>query len=111
VNSGLNLSNCISLVYLDARGSNFTSVTFAEGGMLQEAYLESPIAVTLKSLSFLKDDKLSIADYSKIKSLRIEDCPSINTLDFINKAINLESLRLIDISWTLEDSNLLKTLS
>lgn len=108
---GLDLKKCVSLLYLDARGSSFTSYEFAAGGLLQEAYLQSPTSLTLRELQYLTDQNLHIGSYDRLVKLRWENCPNLDALAMVNAAVNLNRLRIIGVNWTLADISKLKAYS
>ncbi len=109
VTSVLDLSDLIQLRYIDARGSGFKGFAFANGGLLEDAYLEAPSSLTLQNLSAL--DNLSIEDYSNLETLTFENCPYVDCVSLLNAATNLKRVRLLDVDWELDDASLLETLS
>lgn len=106
----LDLTNCPSLLYVDATGSGFTGYAFATGGLINTANLHAPTGLTMRDLSYLDNNGLDITDYSRLAVLRVENCPDINTLTLINAATNLTTLRLVGINWTLPTTALLNDL-
>lgn len=108
--SVLNLSKCPALTYVDATGSGFTGYEFADGGLLQTAILEAPTSLNMRNLSYLTDENLTINDYSKLISVRLENLPYIDTFNIVNNAVNLQIARLIAIDWELETSSILDRL-
>lgn len=109
-NSALNLENCPALLYVDATGSSFTGYSFAEGGLIEEAKLNKPTALTMVNLLYLTDSKFSIADYSRLISLRVDNTSKIDTLALVNNASVLQIVRLIGIDWLTQDTNALNRL-
>ena len=110
INSGLDLSKCQSLIYLDASGSSFTGYEFAVGGLLAEAYIEAPTALSFRNLYYLEDENLHVTDYSNLDTLRIENCSGIDALVIIDEATNLARLRVLDVDWTLPETTILNKL-
>lgn len=110
INSGLDLSKCQSLIYLDASGSSFTGYEFAVGGLLTEAYIEAPTALSFRNLYYLEDENLHVTDYSNLDTLRIENCSGIDALAIIGEATNLARLRVLDVDWTLPETTILNKL-
>lgn len=106
----LDLTNCPSLLYVDATGSGFTGYAFATGGLINTANLNAPTGLTMRDLSYLNNDGLDITDYSRLSVLRVENCPDIDILTLINSATNLTTLRLVGIDWTLPTTDLLNQL-
>lgn len=111
VNAPLDLSNCVSLETLDARGSSFTGYTFAQGGKLAEAYINAPTTLSMRDLQHLTDANFHVTSYANLTRLRIENCPNVDSLAIINAADNLETLRAIGIDWTLADTVILDAIS
>lgn len=118
-NSNLDLSNCSSLLYLNAGGSGFTGYTFADGGVIEEAILEKPTTLTMMNLPYLTDEYFTINDYSRLVSVRFENSPNIDSFNIINSAINtqltngtllLQIVRLIGIDWTMPNDSVLNRL-
>lgn len=107
VKSTLDLSGCQALLELDVRGSGFTGITFAVGGLLQKALLCSPASLNMRSLYYLTDDTLSLESYDNLSTIRLEDCPSIDSLALVQLATNLSRVRILDIDWTLATTDLL----
>lgn len=104
VNSSLDLSGLQSLKELDTRGSEFTGFSFAVGGLLNKAYLEAPASLTMRNLYYLTDDNFIVQDYSKLTSLRFEDCPGINSFTLVMLSTKLNRARILDIHWELPNT-------
>ena len=107
VKSTLDLSGCQALLELDVRGSGFTGITFAIGGLIQKALLCSPASLSMRSLYDLTDANLSLESYANLSTIRLEDCPNIDSLALVNLATNLSRVRILGIDWTLATTNLL----
>lgn len=109
--SGLNVTNCPSLIYVDASGSSFTGYEFADGGVLETAYIEKPTSIVFRNLQYLDSSNLQINDYSRLSTLRVENCPNIDTLALVNNATGLAYVRLLGVDWELgDDSSVLRRL-
>lgn len=106
----LDLTNCPSLLYVDATGSGFTGYSFATGGLVNTAIINTPTGLTMRSLDYLDDNGLDINSFANLAVLRVENCPDINSLALVNAATNLTTLRLVGIDWTLATTDLLNTL-
>ena len=101
----LDLSNCPALLEVDATGSDFTGVTFADGGLINKAIIKRPTTLTMLNLNYLDDTGLSIADYTGITGLRVENTPGIDVRNIINAIPTdpvdvLDIVRLIGMDWT-----------
>ena len=110
INTGLDLSNCQSLTYLDASGSSFTGYEFAVGGLLAEAYIESPTSLSMRNLYYLEDENFHVTSFDNLDTLRIENCQGIDSLTIVNEATNLARARLLDIDWALAETTVLNRL-
>lgn len=106
----LDLSGCQSLRTLDVRGSGFTGINFAVGGLIKTALLCSPASLTMRSLYYLTDNTMSLESYSNLTTLRFEDTPNINSLSLVNLATALSRARILNIDWTLSDTSVLNRL-
>ena len=106
----LDLSKCPELKYINAAGSGFTGFEFANGGLLNEAYVNAPSSLVLRNLDYLTNVDLHITDLSAITSLRLEGGKAFDNYTFINSLTNLNVLRLTNINWTLSNSSLLDRL-
>lgn len=128
----VSLSNCKSLEYLNVEGcssltqaldlgenlmlkelytrrSGVTGVTFAKGGRIKTALLNSVSSITAKGLRYL--ESLTMATYTELKTLVVEDSPAFDALSVIQNAANLNRLRLTDVEWHLETAKLLVELA
>lgn len=102
--SNLVLTNCPSLLYVDATGSGFTGYEFADGGLIETAILNRPTSLVLRNLTHLTDNGLTIADYTGLMSIRFENVPNVNSFTIYDAATSLQIARLIGVSWHLNNS-------
>ena len=94
--SVLGLANCPGIEEVYATGTAITGVEFPESGCLRIAQLPATIAnLTIKHQLYI--EQLSIAGYDAIKTLWIENCPTIDGFDILTKSPNVERLRLTDV--------------
>ena len=123
----LNLSGCISLKELYLENTAFTSVSFANGGLLEIAHLPSSISILTLSKSIYLED-LTIESVTKLTQLTAENCSfddsailtigSTSTtqavkdiiLNIIESSTNLSRIRIIGLDWSLAATTLLNTL-
>lgn len=122
--SSLDLTGCDALVSLEAKCDNYTpesdddvpgvtGVAFAPGGKIQTAHLPRVSTFSARSLKSLTD--LTFAGYDKLRSLRIENCPTINTLEIVintqptddNTNTGLTRARILGISWVMTSTSVL----
>lgn len=104
----LNLSVLNNLKELYAHGSNIGGVTFADGGRIEIAELPAISSFTMKNLIYLTT--LDIADLSKLTSLTVENCNTVDLLTILKNAPNVNRVRITNIDWTFEDTSLLERL-
>lgn len=104
----LNLSALNNLKELYAHDSNIGGVTFADGGRIEIAELPAISALTMKNLMYLTT--LDITDFSKLITLTVENCNTVDLLTILNSATNINRIRVVGIDWTLEDTKLLERL-
>ena len=115
-NTVLDLSNCVSLIYVDATGSAFTGYEFPDGGILETAICEKPTSLVLMNLSKLADTddeddvRFKINDYSRLTTLRHENTPNVSSFDIVENAANLQVVRLLNIDWDIQDTSILDLL-
>ena len=105
-----------SLRKLYAEGTSLTNATFANNGVIEEAYLPSTVTqLTLQNLYYLTTltctNEEGKEDYSKIIKLVIDNCPNINSLHIVSNTSNkLNEIKITNIDWVLDDTSLLNRL-
>lgn len=104
----LNLTAMNNLKELYAHGSNIGGVTFADGGKIQIAELPAINSLTMKNLRYFTN--LDIADFSKLTSITVENCSTVDLITILNSAPNINRVRLTGVNWSLEDTSLLERL-
>lgn len=104
----LNLSALNNLKELYAHGSNIGGVTFADGGRIEIAELPAINALSMKNLIYLTT--LDVTDFSKLTTLTVENCNTVDLLTILDNAPNINRIRIIGADWTLEDTSLLERL-
>ena len=103
--SQVDLSGCVGLRELYAKRSGITGVVFATGGLLQKAELPAPASLTMRDLSELTS--FSLTSYANLKTLRLENCPLLDSKDFVERSTALTRVRITDIDWDLDSLDLL----
>ena len=94
--SVLGLANCPGIEEVYATGTAITGVEFPESGCLRITQLPATIAnLTIKHQLYI--EQLSIAGYDAIKTLWIENCPTIDGFDILSKAVNADRVRLTNV--------------
>lgn len=110
--SSLDLTGCLNIKEVLAKGSGITGINLAEGGNLTKLELPATIkSLTLVNQPFLST--LSLEGYSNITQLRLENVPLLNEKLLLQRVINnVEFIRLTDINWQLvaDEQTLLDTL-
>lgn len=97
LNGALNFTACGNLKEVYAKGTNVNSVTFANGGLLETAYIPKIKSLVMKNLSHLKN---FICDgYDNLETLVVEGTPALNTYEIVENAPVLKTVRLTDINW------------
>ena len=104
----LNLSALTNLRELYAHGSNIGGVTFADGGKIEIAELPAISALTMKNLVYLTT--LDITDFSKLTTITVENCDTVDLLSILEVATNINRARITGVNWTIEDTSLLERL-
>lgn len=104
----LNLSALNNLRELYAHGTNTGGVTFADGGRIEIAELPAINTMSMKNLVYLAT--LDVTDFSKLTQLTVENCNTIDLLTILDRATNLNRVRIIGVDWSLEDTSLLDRL-
>ena len=122
IRASLDLTGCDALVSLEAECNNYeptnaddvpgiTGVAFAPGGKIETAHLPNVTAFSARSLKNMED--LTFASLGRLRSLRIENCNTIDALDIILNTMpenaedtkGLTRARILGISWILNSSN------
>lgn len=97
LSESLDFTACGNLKEVRAKGTNVNSVTFANSGLLETAYVPKIKSLVMRNLSHLKD---FICDgYDHLETLVVENTPALNTYSIINNAPMLKTLRLIGMNW------------
>ena len=102
----LELGALNNLRELYAHGSNTTGVRFADGGRIEIAELPAINVLTMKNLLYLTT--LDIADFSRLTTITVENCNTVDLLQILNSAPNINRARIIGVDWSLDDSSLLE---
>ena len=102
-------SDNLYLKELYTRGSGITGLTFAPNGRLETAQLNAVKSLNLDRLTRLTE--FYIPSCVGLRSLRVEQCPTVDTLTMVREAKNLERVRLTDIDWQCADASVLMRLT
>ena len=104
----VDLSQCGNLLELYAQGSGATGVIFANGGKIKKFYIPAVTSFTAKNLNYIED--YNIKSYNNLQTLIVEYTPLIDTLKIVNSSNKLQTIRLIDIDWSIPDTSILNRL-
>ena len=99
-----------SLRKLYAQGTNYQTVQFANNGLIEEAHLPASInKIVANNLYYLHT--LELPSYDNLQSLVISNCPKIDEFEIVNSSKNLKTIRVTDVEWTMENTDLLNKLA
>ena len=103
----LDLSNNVSLDYLDIRGTGVSAITFANGGRISKAYLNAVGSITAKNLQ-----RLEILQFStdNLNYITVENVSYEGMGDVLVSAFSLKNVRAVNVNLVLTNSSLLKRL-
>ena len=105
----LALVNCPNIENIYAEGSGITGVELPDNGYLKVIHLPSSVRnLTLKNQIYITD--FSIESAANIKTLWIENCPTVNAKSLLDSCTSLERLRLVGVNWTFADTTYLHSL-
>jgi hypothetical protein len=120
INAPIDFTHCNNLKEIRAERSGVTSIVFADGGLLQKAYLPKLEYLTVKNLKNIQPDQFKVEkhvetdgnnnvtdEYYIFRGLTIENTPLINSYEFINKSRDynkdtgegLLNVRLTGLNW------------
>lgn len=105
----LALSKCPNIEEVYAEGSGITGVELPDSGYLRIMHLPKTVTnLTIKNQLFITD--LSLESFDSLTTLCVDNCPTVDGVDLLSKGINLERVRLTNISWNLDDITFLRSL-
>lgn len=103
------LSGCDNIQEIYAQGTAITSVALASGGSLKRMYLPETISnLTIRNQPSL--NTLSLAGYTNLSTLRIENSDSVDISIILKNATNLARVRLINVDITADSWEVLEAL-
>ena len=101
----LNLSLCPNIEEIYAEGSGITGVSLPKSGYLKKMYLPATIVdLTIQNQASLAD--FTMAGYNALKTMTIENCPTVDAIAIAYAAPNLTNVRLtgLNLHWeTIDD--------
>lgn len=97
----LALSGCPNIEEIYAAGSGITGIELANSGYLKT--IELPATITNLSLkNQLYIETLTLEGYDAIKTINIENCPTVASLDILGASTNVERVRLTNVNWSYD---------
>lgn len=101
----VDISGCSNVEYVYFDGTSVAGILLPSAGILKELHLPATITnLTIRNQPSLYD--LTVPDYSKITTLRLENVNKVVDSKAILKAIPANSrVRLLGIDWTAEDAD------
>lgn len=100
------LSGCQNIEYIYAGGSGITGIELAPSGYVKVLELPATLSnLTLTNQPYI--ESLTLEGYDSIKTLWLENCPTINSLNLLHQARNVERARLTNVNWSYEDTSAL----
>jgi hypothetical protein len=110
----LELSGCPNIEHIYTEGTNLESVDLPDSGYIKTLHLPASInTLIIKNQPYISD--FSVESYAKIRTLCLENCPTLNTDDILaacraDGRYTVERVRLTGIDWTFEDASFVKSL-
>lgn len=105
----LDLSGCDNIQEIYAQGTSITAVALANGGSLKKMYLPATVTnLTLRNQHALSI--LSLAGYTNLTTLRVENCETVDISNILKSATNLARVRLLDVNITADNWDVLEML-
>lgn len=95
----VDLSGCVGIEEVKAKGSAVTGFTLPVGGKLKTLELPGTVTnLTLREQGQLQT--LAMEGYSSLTTLRVEYTPNVPLEEILNGADNLDRVRLLGVEWT-----------
>lgn len=105
----LSVVGCSNIEEIYAYGTSITGVELPAAGYLRTMHLPATITnLNIQNQLYIND--LSLASYDNVKTLCIDNCPKLNTVDLLNACKNVERVRLTNVHWKLDDVSFMKSL-
>lgn len=93
----LDLSSCVAIENIEARGSGITSVSLSSGGNLKTMYLPATIT-NLEIIDKPNLQTLELDGYSNVRIFNMQNTGSVNPLILLGKCENVERVRLMNLN-------------
>lgn len=103
----IDLSNCVNLETVKAKGSSLTSLQFPMGGHLTNLELPGTFTnLTIRNQHGIKN--FSMESYDNLNTLWIDDTPSIPIESILLNSPKLDRVRLVNLTWSVTNEDILK---
>lgn len=105
----LDLSFCTNIEEIYAEGSGITGVSLPKSGYLKKMYLPATIVdLTIQNQSLLAD--FTMAGYDALRTMTIENCPTIDAIAIAYAAPNLTNVRItgLNLHWETVDDEFIE---
>lgn len=113
----LALSGCPNIETIYTEGTNLASIDLPASGYIKTLHYPSSIStINIQNQPHITDFLVANDDYSNVRTLRIEDCPTLDTNEMLEKCqvspgvYSVEQVRLSGINWTMDDATFVKSL-
>ena len=104
----VNISGCSNIEYVYFDNTQVTGVTLPNGGVLKTLHLPSTITnLTIMNQPNITDLTVNVANVS---TLRIENCPTINTKTMLNTIPTNSRVRLVGFTWEATNATEIESL-
>lgn len=111
----LDLSGCPNIENIYTEGTNLNYVNLPESGYIKKLHLPASVnTIVIKNQKYISD--FLVESYDNIKTLFIENCPTINSDDILsacrqdNGKYSVERVHLTGIDWSFQDAEFIKNL-
>lgn len=92
----LDLSSCVAIESIEARGSGITSVSLSSGGNLKTMRLPATIT-NLEVIDKPNLQTLELEGYSNVSIFNMQNTGSVNPLTLLGNCVNVERVRLMNL--------------
>ena len=92
----LDLSSCVAIEDIEARGSGITSVSLSSGGNLKTMRLPSTIT-NLEVIDKPNLQSIELEGYSNVRIFNMQNTGSVNPLTLLGNCNNVERVRLMNL--------------
>ena len=92
----LDLSSCVAIEDIEARGSGITSVSLSSGGNLKTMHLPATIT-NLEVIDKPNLQSIELEGYSNVRIFNMQNTGSVNPLTLLGNCNNVERVRLMNL--------------